>query len=59
MESKADTSPEFDRFDALVRKVIAVPRAEIQRRLAEHKRQSDANPNKRGPKKKPLQQVAE
>ncbi len=52
MESKAETSPEFDRFDSLVRKVIAVPRAEIQRRLAEHKRESDANPNKRGPKKK-------
>ena len=52
MKRDAATSPEFDRFDALVRKVIAVPRAEIQRRLAEHKRQSDASPNKRGPKKK-------
>jgi hypothetical protein len=52
MESEPARSEEFDRFDALIRRVIAVPRAEIQRRLAEHKRESDANPNKRGPKKK-------
>ncbi len=52
MKSEPARSEEFDRFDSLIRKVIAVPRAEIQRRLAEHKRESDANPNKRGPKKK-------
>lgn len=40
------------RFDALVRKVLAVPHEEIVRREAEYKRQSAMNPNRRGPKKK-------
>jgi hypothetical protein len=40
------------RFDALVRHVLNVPHAEIMRREAEYKRQSDLNPRKRGPKKK-------
>jgi hypothetical protein len=38
------------RFDALVRKVLAVPRAEIMRREVEYRKQSLANPNRRGPK---------
>lgn len=41
------------RFDALVRKVLSVPREEIIRREAEYKRQSAMNPNRRGPKRKP------
>ena len=40
------------RFDALVRKVLSVPHTEIVRREAEYKRQSAANPNRRGPKPK-------
>jgi hypothetical protein len=40
------------RFDALVRKVLSVPHAEIMRREAEYKRQSAMNPNRRGPKPK-------
>jgi hypothetical protein len=40
------------RFDALVRKVLSVPREEIMRREAEYKRQSAMNPNRRGPKPK-------
>jgi hypothetical protein len=40
------------RFDALVRKVLSVPHAEIVRREAEYKKQSGANPNRRGPKPK-------
>lgn len=40
------------RLDALVRKVLAVPHAEIMRREAEYRRQSLANPNRRGPKPK-------
>jgi hypothetical protein len=40
------------RFDALVRNVLAVPHSEIMRREAEYKRQSAANPNRRGPKPK-------
>jgi hypothetical protein len=40
------------RFDALVRKVLSVPHEEIMRREAEYKKQSAANPHKRGPKPK-------
>lgn len=40
------------RFDAIVRKVLAVPHAEIMRREAEYRRQSALNPNRRGPKPK-------
>jgi hypothetical protein len=40
------------RFDALVRKVLSVPHSEIMRREAEYKRQSLANPHRRGPKPK-------
>jgi hypothetical protein len=42
----------FQRFDALVRKVLSVPHEEIMRREAEYKRQSAMNPNRRGPKRK-------
>lgn len=41
-----------ERFDALVRKVLSVPHAEIMRREAEYKRQSAMNPHRRGPKSK-------
>jgi hypothetical protein len=40
------------RFDSLVRRVLAVPHAEIMRREAEYKRQSAMNPHRRGPKPK-------
>jgi hypothetical protein len=42
----------FARFDALVRKVLSVPHEEIMRREAEYKKQSAANPHRRGPKPK-------
>jgi hypothetical protein len=42
----------WQRMDALVRKVLAVPHDEIMRREAEYKRQSAANPRRRGPKPK-------
>jgi hypothetical protein len=45
-------SEEFDRFTALVDKVIAVPRSEVLKREEEYKRQSEANPKRRGPKRK-------
>jgi hypothetical protein len=48
------TNPDqFERFDAAVRHVLSIPRAEILRREAEYKRQAALNPNRRGPKKKP------
>ena len=40
------------RFDSLVRQVLSVPHEEIMRREAAYKRQSLANPNRRGPKRK-------
>jgi hypothetical protein len=52
MTDKAKTSPEFDRFNALVSKVLSVPKAVIDKRLAEHEKQSKANPKRRGPKPK-------
>ncbi len=52
------TATEFERFDNLITRVLSVPRDEIQRRLAEHKRKSDAAPTKRGPKKKTVPSTA-
>ncbi len=42
----------FKRFDATVKALLAVPHAEIVRREAEYKKRADANPRKRGPKRK-------
>jgi hypothetical protein len=42
----------FDRFDALVGKVMSVPREEILKRDAEHKRTVHLRGKKRGPKPK-------
>ncbi|MBV9301880.1 MAG: hypothetical protein JOY62_13960 [Acidobacteriaceae bacterium] len=42
----------FERFDALVGKVMAVPRKEILRRDAAYKKRAAKNINKRGPKPK-------
>jgi hypothetical protein len=52
MDEKQPTSEEYDRFTQLVDRVISVPRSELERRQAEYKRQSEANPNRRGPKQK-------
>ena len=43
---------EFQAFTSLVDRLLAVPKSEIDRRDAEYKKQADANPRKRGPKKK-------
>jgi hypothetical protein len=40
------------RFDALLRKVLSVPHAEIMRREDEYQRQAAKNPHRRGPKPK-------
>ena len=40
------------RFDAMMRALLSVPRAEIRRREAKYRKQVDANPNRRGPKRK-------
>jgi hypothetical protein len=43
---------EFENFDNLVSKVLAVPHSVIQKRVAEARELAEKNPNKRGPKKK-------
>jgi len=45
-------SAEYRRFTSLVDRVLSVSHSEIKRREAEYKKQSDANPRKRGPKRK-------
>lgn len=47
-----DHSLEFDAFVAIVDKVLTVPRAEMLRREEEYRKQAQANPHKRGPKRK-------
>ena len=42
----------WKRFQGAMKKVLAVPHSEIQERIAEHRKQVDANPNRRGPKRK-------
>jgi hypothetical protein len=49
---KTEYSAEFQAFDALVGKVLTVSHEEMQRRETEYKKRSDANPRKRGPKRK-------
>ena len=52
MKSDEETSPEFDRFNALVGKVLSVPKGVLKQRLEEHEKQSKLNPKRRGPKPK-------
>ncbi len=42
----------FTRFENAMKKVLSVPHSEIQRRIEEHRKESAANPKKRGPKRK-------
>ncbi len=46
-------STEFREFESLVYRVMSVPKTEILRREAEYQKSVDANPIKRGPKRKP------
>ncbi len=48
--SSADLS--WSAFDSGMRKILNVSKAEILRREAEYRKMADANPKKRGPKKK-------
>jgi hypothetical protein len=43
---------EFDNFTKLVDRVLAVPRDEMLRREKEYRKTVDANPKRRGPKRK-------
>jgi hypothetical protein len=42
----------WERFQSAMKSVIAVPHTEIQRRVAEHKKEVARNPHRRGPKTK-------
>jgi hypothetical protein len=42
----------FTRFENAMKKVLSVPKAEVQRRIEEHRKEAALNPNKRGPKPK-------
>ena len=52
MTSGSKTSPEFERFNALVGKVLTVPKTVLDERLKEYETQSKASPKRRGPKTK-------
>ena len=45
-------SEAWERFNSAMKGVLMVPHAEIQRRIAEHKKEAARNPNRRGPKPK-------
>jgi len=45
-------STEYDRFTRLVDQVLSVPREELLRREAEYRKRADADPRKRGPKRR-------
>jgi hypothetical protein len=45
-------SAEYQAFTSAVEHLMSVPKAEILRREADHKKQADLNPRKRGPKRK-------
>lgn len=51
--AKARPSKEYRAFTKLTDRLLAVPRAEIQQRIAQHREEAAKNPNKRGPKPKP------
>jgi hypothetical protein len=42
----------FQRFDALVDSVLAVPHSLLERRERVYRKKVEANPNRRGPKRK-------
>jgi len=42
----------FTRFEKAMKKVLAVPHSEIQKRIEEHRKESALNPARRGPKPK-------
>ena len=42
----------YERFDATMSLLLAVPKSLILRRQKAHRKKVDANPNRRGPKRK-------
>jgi hypothetical protein len=50
--AKCSGPDQFERFDALVGRLFAVPREKIVERREEYEFHSALNPNRRGPKRK-------
>jgi len=50
--SKSRPSKEYQNFTKTMDRLLAVPRAELQKRIDAHREQAAKNPNKRGPKPK-------
>lgn len=48
----ARTSKEYQAFDRTIKQLLAVPRATLDRRMAEYREKAAKNPRKRGPKPK-------
>jgi len=46
------SSKAFRKFSKLTDRLLAVPRAEVQKRIERHREQAANNPRKRGPKPK-------
>ncbi len=42
----------YKRFETAMKAVIAVPRAKVQAKIAEHRKLAELNPNRPGPKRK-------
>jgi hypothetical protein len=42
----------WERFQGAMKAVLAVPHSEIKKKIEEHRKAVDANPNRRGPKRK-------
>jgi hypothetical protein len=51
-------SVEYERFTALVGRMIAVPHSVIKQRVEEHRTRSAENPNRPGPKRKAVKPSA-
>jgi hypothetical protein len=51
-------SAEYNAFTILVDRVMSMPHEEIKRRETEYQKQVDANPKRRGPKRKIKQSSA-
>jgi hypothetical protein len=45
-------SEAWERFQTAMKGVLAVPHAEVQRRIEQHRKEAARNPHKRGPKPK-------
>jgi hypothetical protein len=48
----AKPSPEFERFQEIVDKVLSVPGAAVKQKIREQRERSSRDPNRRGPKAK-------